>query len=157
MVQRLAQFRITFFDLLEKPHIFDGDHRQRRERFQKLDLLSGERTNFGATDHDGADRYTLTQKGRGEDRSRAADPLMCFGFRKFLVEFRHNVLDMYRLSLQHRPSGWVESGGTKSFSCRSGQPDGPIRSCNLSELTLSAMDDRVIGVTQSRRILGDRV
>src|SRR6185436_7439520 len=39
---------------LDQPRVLDGDDRLRREAFEQLDLLCGERPHFGPEDRDGA-------------------------------------------------------------------------------------------------------
>ena len=38
MLQRLAQFCITFLQLFEQPHILDGDHGLSGEGFEQFNL-----------------------------------------------------------------------------------------------------------------------
>ena len=46
-------------ELLEQPHVLDGDHRLVGEGFEQRDLLVGERSDFRATNHDGPDGQRL--------------------------------------------------------------------------------------------------
>ena len=43
MLQRLAQLRVALAELLEQPHVLDGDHRLVGEGFEQIDLPVGER------------------------------------------------------------------------------------------------------------------
>jgi hypothetical protein len=61
MLQGLAQFCVALLDLLEQPHVLDGNHSLVGEGLEQRDLLVRERTDFRPTDHDRADRHTLTQ------------------------------------------------------------------------------------------------
>src|SRR5215831_14858961 len=66
MLQRFAQFGVTFLDFFEQPNVFDRDHRLRSKGLQQLDLLIGKGTNFHPADHDRPDWDTLAQQRRGE-------------------------------------------------------------------------------------------
>src|SRR5262245_43761085 len=52
MLQRLAQFRIAFLDLLEQPDVFDGNDRLRGKSFQQRHLLVSKRLHLRAADDD---------------------------------------------------------------------------------------------------------
>src|SRR5262249_15909499 len=63
IVERLRQLARTRFDLLEKPHVLDGDHRLVGERLYKLDLASGERARlWTAEDEDTLDATVAQQR-----------------------------------------------------------------------------------------------
>ena len=62
MLKGLAQFRVAFLDLLEQPHVFDGNHGLVGESFEKTDLFFRERSNFRATNEDNADGNTLAKQ-----------------------------------------------------------------------------------------------
>ena len=48
MLQRLAQFCVALLDLLEQPHVLDGDHGLIGEGFEQRDLFVGERADLRA-------------------------------------------------------------------------------------------------------------
>src|SRR5262249_51124707 len=62
VLQSLPQFCIALLDLLEQPHVLDGDHRLIREGFQERDLFFREGTNLHTADHDRPDRDILPQQ-----------------------------------------------------------------------------------------------
>jgi hypothetical protein len=53
-------------DLLEQPHVFDGDGGLIGERRQKSDVLSFERSHIGTADHDGAKRAAFADQRHGK-------------------------------------------------------------------------------------------
>ena len=71
MLQRLAQFCVALLDLLEQPHVLDGDHGLSRQRFQAVDLLLGERADLHAADMNRPDGNSLAQQRRGQHRPNA--------------------------------------------------------------------------------------
>ena len=60
MLQGLAQFCIALLDLLEQPHVLDGDYGLIGEGFEQCDLLFCERADLHAADMNRADRNSLT-------------------------------------------------------------------------------------------------
>src|SRR6266536_3380734 len=52
MLQGFAQFCIALLDLLEQPHVLDGNHGLASESLQEPDLLVREWANFGSANHD---------------------------------------------------------------------------------------------------------
>src|SRR5262249_41213412 len=71
MLQCLAQFCVTLLDLLEQPHILDGDYRLIGEGFQESDLFVGEWTDFYSANDNCSDRYAFSQQRRNEHGSIA--------------------------------------------------------------------------------------
>ena len=69
MLQGLAQFRVALLQFLEQPHVLDRDHGLVGKRFEQVDLLVGEWTDFGSADIDHPDRYFLAQQRRGKNMS----------------------------------------------------------------------------------------
>ena len=64
--QRLARF-------VEEPRIFQGDHRLRREIFQELDLLLGERRHFLPVGEDRADERPVLAQRHHQQRADAGE------------------------------------------------------------------------------------
>ena len=73
MLQSLAQFCVALLDLLEQPHVLDGDDGLGGEGLEQLDLLVGERTNFRSANHNRPDGSTLPQQRRGKYSARSTD------------------------------------------------------------------------------------
>ena len=49
MLQRLAQFRVALLDLLEQPHVLDGDDGLVREGLEQLNLFLREGADLVST------------------------------------------------------------------------------------------------------------
>src|SRR5437762_1962806 len=62
VLQRLAQRSVALLELVEQPHVLDGDHRLVRERFQELDLPLTEWTDVQASEYDLPDISALVSK-----------------------------------------------------------------------------------------------
>ena len=101
LVQRLRQLSVSRLQLLEQPHVLDGDHRLVGEGPQQRNLLVGERLDLGASDPDRADGCALAQQRNAQEGAVAELPSEHAAFRKLLhlgLEIRH--LD--GLPIKHR-------------------------------------------------------
>src|SRR5262245_30270190 len=61
MFQGLSQFCVALLDLLEQPHVLDGDHCLIGEGLEKSDLLITESPDLRSANDNSPDRVTLTQ------------------------------------------------------------------------------------------------
>ena len=66
MLQGLAQFRVAFLDLLEQPHVLDGDDGLISKGFEKIDLLVGERIDYRTTNENRSNRNTFAYQWHGK-------------------------------------------------------------------------------------------
>ena len=66
MLQSLAQFRIALLDLLEQPHIFDGDNCLVSKGLEEIDLLVGERFDYRTTNENRSNRNTFAYQWHGK-------------------------------------------------------------------------------------------
>jgi hypothetical protein len=62
MLQGYTQVCVAFFELLEKPHIFDGDDGLVCEGLEEIDLLIGEGTYLLSPNENRPDRGSLSQQ-----------------------------------------------------------------------------------------------
>src|SRR5437879_1481942 len=62
MLQRFAQFRIAFLDLLEQPYVFNSDDRLVGEGLEERYLLFGKGTDFGSANLNGAYRDSFAKQ-----------------------------------------------------------------------------------------------
>ena len=60
-------------ELLEQPHVLDGDHRLVGEGFKQLDLRRGEGAHLGATCAQYANQFPLLTKGNDQKCAPAAE------------------------------------------------------------------------------------
>src|SRR5262245_37927661 len=67
MLQRFAQFCVAFLDLLEEPHVLDGDDRLIGKSFEKRDLLVREWPKFWPTEMDYVNHDIFSHERYGED------------------------------------------------------------------------------------------
>ena len=56
-----------FLELVEQPHVLDGDDRLIGEGFEQFDLRRGERAHIDATCVQYANEFTLLTKGSGQE------------------------------------------------------------------------------------------
>src|SRR5215813_516091 len=68
MLQGFAQFCIALLNLLEQPHILDGDHSLVGESFKKSDLLVRERPDLCSADHNGPDWNAFSKQWCDKNR-----------------------------------------------------------------------------------------
>src|SRR5262249_54957244 len=71
---RLRQRLVLLLELLEQPHVLDGNHSLGGEDLQKLDLSLGKASGLGARDGDRPDGDALTQHRDRHDASIRLDP-----------------------------------------------------------------------------------
>ena len=71
MAERFRQLRVARLQLLEEPHVLDGDHCLIGEGLQQRDLLVAERPHFRPPDDDHADGGVLARERCREDGAKA--------------------------------------------------------------------------------------
>ena len=100
-----ASWPFASWSCLEEPGVLDGDDGLVRERLQQRDLLLGERPDLHPPQHDRADRDTIAEQGRGEDRTVARNSST--RLRGCVLSFREfgHVVDVDRPALGHRAPG----------------------------------------------------
>ena len=91
VLARLGKLSARLLDLVEQPHILDGDHSLVGEGGQQLDLLFGERFHDLALQGDYADWRAFAQQWNAQHRANAADPRR---FGHFVVRFGQHISDM---------------------------------------------------------------
>jgi hypothetical protein len=94
MLQRLAQFCIALFNLLEQPHIFDGDDGLVGKGFEKIDLLIGERTDFGPANADATNCNSFSQQWGIKHCASAGHLLRDSRLWIFRLNFSGNIMDV---------------------------------------------------------------
>src|SRR5262245_18136368 len=102
MLQGLSQFCVALLDLLEQPHVFDGDDRLVGEDFKKRDLLLREGADYSTTNDDDADRLVLAHEGRNEYRSDAEALDLGDAFRKLSSGDGEQIFNMDYIAVDDR-------------------------------------------------------
>ena len=103
MLQCLAQFRVTFPEFLEQPHVLNGDHRLVGEGFEESDLLLSERIDYRTANKNGPNRNLFAQEWYGKYGS------ITFSFgdspdlRKLHRRYGQHILYVDYLTVDHRP------------------------------------------------------
>jgi hypothetical protein len=100
LVERRRQLAIAGLQLIEQPHVLDGDHGLMGERLEQSDLPVGEEPDVGVAERDHADRDTFSNKGYAEERSEAQAPCLLAALRK-LVRLHLPVSDVDDSAAQH--------------------------------------------------------
>ena len=99
-----AQFAVAGLNLLEQPHILDGDHRLVGEDGEQLDLLLGERPHFKTANDEGANSLLLAQQWHCK-YGPVTEPFCHRLARRKLVRGGGEIVHMNRLAIHESPSG----------------------------------------------------
>src|SRR5262245_1315176 len=94
-----------FVELLEQPHVLNGDHRLIGEGFEQLDLSLCERTDFCPANLNRTDCETITQQRRCQHSAKAG----CYteGLGPWELGFGcSEIMDVDRLPINDGPSRW---------------------------------------------------
>jgi hypothetical protein len=73
LLQRLGQVTVTSLELLEEPHVLDGDDGLVGERLQEVDLFVGEGRGLQAPGVENTDKLAVTEHGHRQDAARTLD------------------------------------------------------------------------------------
>jgi hypothetical protein len=92
---------ILFLQLIEQPHVLDGDDRLVGEGLEQGDLPLRKEVHLGAAEDDRTDRDPLPDQGDAEHRAGAYAPRGAFGK---LVRLGLHVSNVDGPPLQHRPA-----------------------------------------------------
>src|SRR5215831_15618696 len=154
MLQRLAQFRVALLDLLEQPHVFDGDHRLIGEGLEKSDLLFRKRPNFGSADLNRADGNSLTKQRRNKNSARASNLLTGLGFRELRLKLWHNIMNVNRSAVDDRSAGGCAASEGPSASRHRHLS---MHRYMLKDITIDAINQNVARIAQPCGSSRDRV
>src|SRR5262245_58130264 len=100
------QVAVPCLQLLEQPHVLDGNDGLVGEGCHQLDLLVGERLRLGFQEGNDAKERALTQHW---DREYRAVTLLLHQLAHFVVGVLEDVPHMYRPTLKSRPSRYRTS------------------------------------------------
>jgi hypothetical protein len=73
LLQRLGQVTVTDLELLEEPHVLEGDDRLVGKGLEQLDLLVAEGRGLQAPGVENTDKLAVTEHGHRQDAARTLD------------------------------------------------------------------------------------
>jgi hypothetical protein len=110
LLQRLTEFRVRRFELcsfilelLEQPHVLDGDHRLVGERSYEIDLLIGKTIDFVSPKGKYSDHNAVAQE---RDPQQGAITFNTLLFLQPIVRVSKNILNLNRATFQRHPAGY---------------------------------------------------
>src|SRR5262245_48150320 len=154
MLQGLAQFCIALLDLLEQPHILDGDNRLIGKGLEKSDLLFRKRPYFGSADLNRADGNSFTKQRRNKNRARACNLLARLGFLVLRFKLWHDIMNMNRLAVDDRSAGGCAASEGPSASRHRHLS---MHRYMLKDITIDAINQSVARIAQPCGSRRDRV
>src|SRR5262249_52221402 len=155
MLQCLAQFCVALLNLFEQADVFDRDDGLIGKGFQESDVPVGEGAKFRAADRNHPDRSFLPEQGCSKNSASTTGLLHESRFRKLSLNLSHYVVNVNHLLINNGPAGWRAANGCW---CRAiSEWYRPIFRYPFICLSIPAINNRICGVTQSRRILCDHV
>src|SRR4029434_5872407 len=100
-----AQFGVTLLDLLEQPHVLNGNDRLISKGFEEFDLLICKRSDFCAANHNGPNSSIFPQQGCNKHSANATSLLKVFRFRELRFKLCRNITDVNRLAVDDCSAG----------------------------------------------------
>src|SRR5262252_10619470 len=101
----VGQRPIRLLQLIEQPHVLDGDDRLVGKGFEEQDLLARERTYLLSANLDSPNGDAFSQQRCRKYGPNTRESLSRFGFREFGFELCEKVMDMDRVPVDHGPAG----------------------------------------------------
>src|SRR5262249_42546197 len=153
MLQSLAKFCVALLDFLEQPHVLDGDDGLVDERFEKSDLLVGERANLKSANIDNPNGNTFTQQWNGQTGPNAQAMDGMPDIRPILFTFGPDVVSMNCLPIEYGPTARGATADRPGLADRSDRGDSSIACDFPLHVALDAPDLSINRLTEPRRIL----
>src|SRR5258705_9964600 len=156
LLHRAGELSGPRLQLLEEAHVLDRDHRLVGERGRQVDLLLGERPDFGSPDHDGTDEYALPEHRDAHDRTEASD-LLCLELLKLRIG--QDVEDVNRLMLEtNSPHHRLASRAKLASHPELPELWGGAEECSdAKDLAVESIDVAVGGSAELRGVLDEGI
>ena len=153
LLQRLDQVAVAGVELLEEPHVLDGDHRLVGEGLQQLDVADGKATRLAPGDDD-CDRMGSPSRSIGTDRMLRQPPA---NVSRGIERVGEHVFDLVapRGSRIARPEAWSAAVGRGGYTAAA-PSSAPEDSCG-GRRGAAALRRAVYGTRCARRIGSPRL
>src|SRR5262245_29795959 len=153
LFQGLSELAVAFLQLLKQPDILDGDDGLVGERFEKSDLLVGERANLKSQNIDNPNGNTFTQQWNGQTGPNAQAMDGMPDIRPILFTFGPDVVSMNCLPIEYGPTARGATADRPGRADRSDRGDSSIACDFPLHVALDAPDLSINRLTQSRSAL----
>src|SRR5262245_46915346 len=154
MIERLREVAVARLQLLEQPHVLDGDDGLVGEGLKQGDLLVRERIDLGAAELDSTDRFPFTQEGNGQRRAMTELASEGAAFR-ILLRLGLEISHLYGSPLE---DGASPEGSTHHREAKiRGEANRTVVRDQLECAPVQLKQGGVVGSTEARGALHDRV
>src|SRR5215831_12507509 len=157
MLQSLAQFRIALLDLLEQAHVFDGNHSLVSKGPEKGNLFFGKRSNRRATDRNGPNGNTLTNKRDGQPRPNAQAMDGMPDVRPLRFALGPEIVNVNCLPIEYGPTTRGTTADWPGLADHKNGGNGPITCDFPLHVAFDAPDLSINSLAKSRCILRHHV
>jgi hypothetical protein len=153
LVERFSEVVIPRLQLLEQPHILDGDHRLVGEGLEERNLLVREGAYLLTSDQDPPNSYALTEQWYREHGPMVESALERSADRKFALTFRGEIVDMDGSSVRDRSPRRRAAIARDDF-VEIGK--GPVVRHEPERIAIHEANHGVVGPAHTSGALGDR-
>ncbi len=157
LLERFCQIAVARLQLLEQPHVLDGDQRLIGERAKQLDLSLAELAWLTPTDGDRADGASFVKHGHGQRRAKTTRH-RCLRDTVLLVD--QDIRDMGDRAVTNRPRRCRCTASTHGVRAPNGIDSLRARAIHRDEVNpfaIEACDGARLSAAQPDGALGDDV
>src|SRR5215467_12417961 len=156
LLQRLGQVLIASLELLEQPHVLDGDDGLVGEGLEQRDLLVGERPYLISVDCDDTEQRSRSDHRDRHDTSDGVDQVL---HPKCVLGLAQRIFDVDGLTLEGGTPRRATPSGHDGifFEIRFELRAGVVLRCGMQTLTVEPPDSTVLRAAEPHRVFDQRL